>query len=216
MALDPLSCRASPRPLQWTGAPRAHRAGHRILVACTSMCACALHVHMSVCACKHIHLVSELQPVSCTYCPSSLHPEPQWLPKAQAPHSLPVTTWLAQPSLGLSQKPGFLPGPVLLSHFLCRCLAVCVSATVVHLWRLLCMVSLGQMWDCESKKKPSSHWFEQKRNLTTLVMEKPRAGPASGASVVEIHVHLRALLPFGLLHLPQAQQVSSGSHSPAP
>lgn len=179
----------------------------------SSMRVCALHVHMSVCACKHIHLcplVSELQSISCTHCPSSPHPEPQWLPKAQVPSSLPVTTWLAQPSLGLSLKPGFLPGLVLLSHFLCGCLAVCIPAMMVHLWHLLCMVCLGQMGDCESKKKPNSHWFEQKRNLTIHVMEKPRVEPASDTAEPQLWKSMsipELCFPLGSSTF-QSQQVS--------
>lgn len=140
MASDPLLCRTSSRPPQWTGLKELTErttdgslpAELSACVGCVPACACKLTFTSSP--------VGELRPVSLSHLP--ILPSPRTLKGPQGPRhqglclSPPGWPSLPWPSL----QPDFLAGPVLLSHFLCRCSAVCTPGTLVPLRHPLSVV----------------------------------------------------------------------------
>lgn len=114
MASDPLPCRPSCRPPQWTGLEElTERTAEGSLPAELSACVGCARVCMQ--AHIHLHRLSVNSGLSASpICPSSPHPEPSRALKGPVPSSLPVTTWLAQPPLA-SLQPDFLTGPALRS-----------------------------------------------------------------------------------------------------
>lgn len=140
MASDPLPCRTSSRPPQCTGLKELTEwttdgslpAELSACVGCVPACACKLTFTSSP--------VGELRPVSLSHLP--ILPSPRTLKGPQGPRhqglclSPPGWPSLPWPSL----QPDFLAGPVLLSHFLCRCSAVCTPGTLVPLRHPLSVV----------------------------------------------------------------------------